>query len=149
MIEEIAEEMAPLDFHWKIGTMIELPRACLTADQIAKHSDFFAFGTNALTQMTFGFSRDDAGQFLMKYQDEGVLPADPTDTIDIDGVGQLMRMAVKLGRSTKPDLFIGICGEHGGEPRSIAFCHDIGLNFVSCSPYRVPIARLAAAQAAL
>ena len=149
MIEEIAEEMAPLDFHWKIGTMIELPRACLTADQIAKHSDFFAFGTNDLTQMTFGFSRDDAGQFLMKYQDEGVLPADPTDTIDIDGVGQLMRMAVKLGRSTKPDLFIGICGEHGGEPRSIAFCHDIGLNFVSCSPYRVPIARLAAAQAAL
>jgi pyruvate, orthophosphate dikinase len=149
MIEEIAEEMMPLDFHWKIGTMIELPRACLTADQIAKHSDFFAFGTNDLTQMTFGFSRDDAGQFLMKYQDDGVLPADPTDTIDIDGVGQLMRMAVKLGRSVKPDLTIGICGEHGGEPRSIAFCHDIGLDFVSCSPYRVPIARLAAAQAAL
>jgi len=149
VIEDIAEEMKPLDFHWKIGTMIELPRACLTADQIAQHSDFFAFGTNDLTQMTFGFSRDDAGTFLPKFTSEGILPADPTDTIDVDGVGQLMRMAVKLGRSTKPDLFIGICGEHGGEPRSIAFCHEIGLNFVSCSPYRVPIARLAAAQAAL
>ncbi len=149
MIEKVAEEEGPLNFHWKIGTMIELPRACLTADQIAKEADFFAFGTNDLTQMTFGMSRDDASSFLPHYTKCGILAYDPCESIDVDGVGKLMNMAVKLGRSTNPDLFIGICGEHGGEPRSIAFCHEIGLDFVSCSPYRVPIARLAAAQAAL
>lgn len=149
MIEGIAEEMAPLDFEWSVGTMIELPRACVVADQIAQHADFFSFGTNDLTQMTFGLSRDDAGSFLPYYVDHGIWEDNPTDTIDQEGVGQLMRMAVKLGRSTKKDLEIGICGEHGGEPRSVMFCHEIGLNYVSCSPYRVPVARLAAAQAAL
>jgi len=149
MIVGIAKEMGPFDFDWKIGTMIELPRACLTADQIAKHADFFGFGTNDLTQMTYGMSRDDAGTFLPYYTENGLIADDPTETIDVEGVGQLMRMAVKLGKSANPDLFIGICGEHGGEPRSIAFCHELGLDFVSCSPYRVPIARLAAAQAAL
>jgi len=129
--------------------MIELPRACLTADQIARDADFFSFGTNDLTQMTFGFSRDDAGSFLPRYISEGILPEDPTASIDQEGVGVLMKMAVQLGRGVKKDLEIGICGEHGGDPRSVEFCHDIGLNYVSCSPYRVPIARLAAAQAAL
>jgi pyruvate,orthophosphate dikinase len=148
-IDAIAEEMGPFDFDWKVGTMIELPRACVTADQIAKSADFFSFGTNDLTQMTFGFSRDDAGSFLPHYTECEILPDNPTETIDQDGVGQLMRMAVKLGRSTKKTLEIGICGEHGGEPRSVAFCHDIDLDYVSCSPYRVPVARLAAAQAAL
>lgn len=149
MIEQLAEKMGPLAFEWKVGTMIELPRACVTADEIARHADFFSFGTNDLTQMTFGFSRDDAGSFLPFYTEKGLLPDNPTETIDQEGVGQLMRMAVKLGRSTKKNLEIGICGEHGGEPRSVAFCHEIGLDFVSCSPYRVPVARLAAAQAAL
>ncbi len=149
MIERVAEEMGPFDFEWKVGTMIELPRACVTADEIAHHADFFSFGTNDLTQMTFGFSRDDAGSFLPVYTESGLLADNPTDTIDQEGVGQLMRMAVKLGRSTKPGLEVGICGEHGGEPRSVAFCHEIGLDYVSCSPYRVPVARLAAAQAAL
>ncbi len=149
LINKVAEDMKPLDFEWKVGTMIELPRACVTADQIAKYADFFSFGTNDLTQMTFGVSRDDAGSFLPFYTEHGILPDNPTETIDQEGVGQLMRMAVKLGRSVKPNLDIGICGEHGGEPRSVMFCHEIGLNYVSCSPYRVPVARLAAAQAAL
>lgn len=148
-IEAMAEELGPLDFDWKVGTMIELPRACVTADQIAKEAAFFSFGTNDLTQMTFGFSRDDAGSFLPFYTDKEILADNPTETIDQEGVGQLMRIAVTLGRSTNKHLEIGICGEHGGEPRSIAFCHELGLDFVSCSPYRVPVARLAAAQAAL
>jgi len=149
MVYKIAEEMKPLPFEWKVGTMIELPRACIVADKIAEHADFFSFGTNDLTQMTFGLSRDDAGSFLPYYLEHGLWEENPTDTIDQEGVGQLMRMAVKLGRDTKKDLDIGICGEHGGEPKSVMFCHAIGLNYVSCSPYRVPLARLAAAQAVL
>lgn len=149
VIAKVAEEMGPLHFEWKVGTMIELPRACVTAHQIAGQADFFSFGTNDLTQMTFGVSRDDAGSFLPYYTEHGVLEDNPTETIDQEGVGELMKMAVQLGRSVKPGLDIGICGEHGGEPRSVVFCHKIGLNYVSCSPYRVPVARLAAAQAML
>ncbi len=134
---------------YTIGTMIELPRAALTADEIAKYADFFSFGTNDLTQTTFGFSRDDAGKFLGEYVSRKLLPQDPFVTIDRGGVGKLMKLGVELGRSVKPKLDVGICGEHGGEPQSVAFCHEIGLNYVSCSPYRVPIARLAAAKAAL
>lgn len=133
----------------KIGTMIELPRACLIADEIASFADFFSFGTNDLTQMTYGFSRDDAGKFLSHYLEKGLLERDPTETIDQQGVGKLMKMAVELGRSIKPELEIGICGEHGGEATSVEFCHAIGLNYVSCSSYRIPIAKLAAAQANL
>ena len=135
------------DYH--IGTMIELPRACVIADRIAAHADFFSFGTNDLTQTTFGLSRDDAGRFLPSYVEEGVLAKDPFVEIDAKGVGGLVRMGVERGRSLKPDLKVGICGEHGGDPASIAFFHEAGLDYVSCSPYRVPIARLAAAQAAL
>ncbi len=149
LIMKVAEEMGPLNFDWKVGTMIELPRACITAHQIAAFADFFSFGTNDLTQMTFGVSRDDAGSFLPFYTEHSILTDNPTETIDQEGVGELMKMAVQLGRSVKPDLEIGICGEHGGEPKSVIFCHKIGLNYVSCSPYRVPVARLAAAQAAL
>jgi pyruvate,orthophosphate dikinase len=149
VIMKVAEEMKPLNFDWKIGTMIELPRACVTAHQIAPLADFFSFGTNDLTQMTFGVSRDDAGSFLPFYTEHSVLADNPTETIDQEGVGELMKMAVQLGRQVKPELDIGICGEHGGEPKSVIFCHKIGLNYVSCSPYRVPVARLAAAQAAL
>jgi pyruvate,orthophosphate dikinase len=129
------------------GTMIEIPRACLTADQIAETAQFFSFGTNDLTQMGFGFSRDDIGGFLPEYLEKKILPEDPFQSIDQAGIGKLMRMAVEGGRATRPDLKIGICGEHGGEPKSVEFCHKIGLNYVSCSPFRVPIARLAAAQA--
>lgn len=136
-----------ITFPIKIGTMIELPRACLTADEIAAHADFFSFGTNDLTQMTFGISRDDAGRFLPVYLERVLMERDPTETIDLKGVGRLMKMCVELGRGVKPKLEIGICGEHGGEPLSVEFCHEIGLNYVSCSPYRVPIAKLAAAQA--
>ncbi len=132
-----------------IGTMIELPRACVVADRIASHADFFSFGTNDLTQTTFGLSRDDAGRFLPAYVSEGLLPRNPFVEVDVDGVGGLVKMGVERGRSTKPALKIGICGEHGGDPASVEFFHDAGLNYVSCSPYRVPIARLAAAQAAL
>jgi pyruvate,orthophosphate dikinase len=132
-----------------IGTMIELPRAAISADEIAKYADFFSFGTNDLTQTTFGFSRDDAGKFIREYVEKKILSDDPFVSIDRFGVGKLMRIGVELGRKTKPELEIGICGEHGGEAKSVAFCHEIGLNYVSCSPYRVPIARLAAAQAAL
>jgi pyruvate,orthophosphate dikinase len=131
------------------GTMIEIPRACLLADQLAKTAQFFSFGTNDLTQMTFGFSRDDIGGFLHDYLDKGILKADPFQTIDQEGVGQLIQMAVSRGRTTRPELKIGICGEQGGDPASVNFCYETGLNYVSCSPYRVPIARLAAAQAAL
>lgn len=139
-----------MEISYKFGTMIEIPRAALTADRIAEHADFFSFGTNDLTQMTFGISRDDAeAGFLIEYIMHDILPANPFVTIDKDGVGELMRIAVDKGRQTKPDLKLGICGEHGGEPRSIKICHDLGLNYVSCSPYRVPVARLAAARATL
>jgi pyruvate, orthophosphate dikinase len=132
-----------------VGTMIELPRAALTADKIAEEAEFFSFGTNDLTQTTFGLSRDDAGRFLPMYVDQGILPEDPFVSMDIDGVGQLVEMGLTRGRSTRKDLKVGICGEHGGDPASVVFCHKVGLNYVSCSPFRVPIARLAAAQAAL
>jgi pyruvate, orthophosphate dikinase len=145
----VAEEEAP-EVEYLCGTMIELPRACIRADEIAEQADFFSFGTNDLTQTALGFSRDDAeGKFLTHYLEDGVLEKNPFETLDVDGVGDLMRIAVERGRSTKPDLKLGICGEHGGDPRSVAFCHDLGLDYVSCSPYRVPLARLAAAQAAL
>jgi pyruvate,orthophosphate dikinase len=145
--EVMKEKKVFLNYH--IGTMIEIPRAALTADAIAKEADFFSFGTNDLTQMTFGFSRDDAGKFLKSYYDNKIYESDPFAKLDQVGVGQLMKMAVEKGRSTNPHLKCGICGEHGGEPSSVRFCHQIGLNYVSCSPFRVPIARLAAAQAAL
>ena len=134
---------------YQIGTMIELPRAALMATDIAIDAEFFSFGTNDLTQMTFGFSRDDIGSFLPAYREQELLPADPFQTIDREGVGQLMEMAVQKGRQTRKELKIGICGEHGGDPESVKFCYQIGLNYVSCSPFRVPIARLAAAHAAL
>ncbi len=131
------------------GTMIEIPRAALTADQMARSAEFFSFGTNDLTQMTFGFCRDDIGGFLPEYLDKKILAADPFQTIDQEGVGQLIEVGIERGRKTRPDLKIGICGEHGGEASSVEFCHQVGLNYVSCSPFRVPIARLAAAQAQL
>ena len=137
------------ELEYLVGTMIELPRACVRADEIAEHADFFSFGTNDLTQTALGLSRDDAGRFLSHYLEHGILERDPFETIDQEGVGELMRIAVERGRSVRDDLKLGICGEHGGEPKSVAFCHDLGLDYVSCSPYRVPLARLAAAQAAL
>ena len=130
--------------------MIEIPRAALTADEIAEHAEFFSFGTNDLTQTTYGISRDDAEKgFLIDYIQRGILPENPFVSIDEKGLAKLMRIGVDLGRKTRPDLEVGICGEHGGDPKSIAVCHNLGLNYVSCSPFRVPIARLAAAQAAL
>jgi len=149
--EQVKEVMKKkkVKFAYKVGTMIEIPRAALTADEIAADADFFSFGTNDLTQTTFGYSRDDIGGFLPKYLDQGILPADPFQTIDQNGVGKLVHMGVEKGRKAKPGLKIGICGEHGGEPASIAFCHKLGLDYVSCSPFRVPIARLAAAHAAV
>jgi pyruvate,orthophosphate dikinase len=129
--------------------MIEIPRACLTANKMAEVAQFFSFGTNDLTQMGFGFSRDDIGGFLPEYLEKKILPEDPFQSIDQEAIGELMKIAVERGRATRPDLKIGICGEHGGEPKSVEFCHNIGLNYVSCSPFRVPIARLAAAQAAV
>jgi pyruvate,orthophosphate dikinase len=146
---EVAREEGADGLELHVGTMIELPRACVRADEIARQADFFSFGTNDLTQTALGLSRDDAGRFLAHYLDIGVLERDPFETIDQDGVGDLMRLAVERGRAEKPGLKMGICGEHGGEPRSVAFCHGLGLDYVSCSPYRVPLARLAAAQAAL
>jgi pyruvate,orthophosphate dikinase len=134
---------------YMIGTMIELPRACLVADEIAQEAEFFSFGTNDLTQTCLGLSRDDAGKFLPSYVLSGLLSEDPFVSIDRDGVGSLMRIAVTKGRKIRKDLEMGICGEHGGDPKSVGFCHEIGLDYVSCSPYRVPIAKLAAAQAAL
>lgn len=136
-------------FSYKVGTMIEVPRACVIADDIAKEAEFFSFGTNDLTQMTFGFSRDDAGKFLPDYIEKGILEKDPFATLDREGVGQLVKMGVEKGRKTRADLKIGICGEHGGDPSSVEFCHMLGLDYVSCSPYRVPVARLAAARAAI
>ena len=144
----MAEQGMQVDY--KFGTMIEIPRAALTADQIAQYAEFFSFGTNDLTQTTFGISRDDAeAGFLMEYLEKKILPDNPFATIDERGVGKLMEMGVRLGRSVRPDLEVGICGEHGGDPKSIELCHRLGLNYVSCSPFRVPIARLAAAHAAL
>ncbi len=137
------------DLHYKVGTMIEIPRAALTADEIAKEAEFFSFGTNDLTQMTFGFSRDDAGKFLDAYYDKKIYENDPFAKLDQVGVGKLVKMAAELGRKTRPDIKLGICGEHGGDPSTVEFCHNVGLNYVSCSPFRVPIARLAAAQAAI
>ncbi len=132
-----------------IGTMIEVPRAALIADEIAKEAQFFSFGTNDLTQMTCGFSRDDAGRFLKDYVEKGIFEKDPFQVLDQEGVGQLVEMGIAKGRKTRKSLKIGICGEHGGEPSSVEFCHRAGMNYVSCSPFRVPIARLAAAQAAI
>lgn len=140
---------AGADLKYEVGTMIEIPRAALTADEIAKEAEFFCFGTNDLTQMTYGFSRDDAGKFLNAYYDAKIFENDPFAKLDQTGVGKLMEMAIKLGKATRPDMHIGICGEHGGDPSSVEFCHEIGLTYVSCSPFRVPIARLAAAQAAI
>ena len=136
-------------FAYTVGTMIEIPRGCLTADEIAESAEFFSFGTNDLTQTALGMSRDDSGSFLPAYQEKEIIKANPFASIDVAGVGQLMKIGVDKGRSKKPDLKIGICGEHGGDPSSVVFCHSIGLDYVSCSPFRVPIARLAAAQAVL
>lgn len=146
--EKVKAEMGS-DMKYHIGTMIEIPRAALLADEIAREADFFSFGTNDLTQMTFGFSRDDAGKFLPSYYENKIYEFDPFAKLDQNGVGKLVSMAAKLGRETRPDIKLGICGEHGGEPSSVEFCHRVGLNYVSCSPYRVPIAKLAAAQAAI
>jgi pyruvate,orthophosphate dikinase len=152
LVHQVAEEVFKergRRVEYLVGTMIELPRAALVADEIAQVAQFFSFGTNDLTQTTFGLSRDDAGRFLPFYVEHGILPDDPFQTLDVGGVGKLVEMAVRLGRQTNSSLKIGICGEHGGDPRSIEFCHKTGLNYVSCSPFRVPVARLAAAHAAL
>ena len=145
--EEI--KAAGVNMNYKVGTMIEIPRAALTADEIAKEAEFFCFGTNDLTQMTFGFSRDDAGKFLTAYYESKIFESDPFARLDQNGVGKLMKMAIENGKKVRPDLHLGICGEHGGDPTSVEFCDEIGLDYVSCSPFRVPIARLAAAQAAI
>jgi pyruvate,orthophosphate dikinase len=151
-VEKVAAEVfkeAGASVEYSVGTMIELPRAALIADQIAQVADFFSFGTNDLTQTVFGLSRDDAGKFLPLYVEQGILPKDPFVSIDVEGVGEMVRIASDKGRRTKNALKLGICGEHGGDPASIAFCEQVGLDYVSCSPFRVPVARLAAAQAAL
>ena len=152
IIVETAEQVkkekgSSMEYH--IGTMIEIPRAALTAEEIAKEAEFFSFGTNDLTQMTFGFSRDDAGKFLNSYYENKIYEQDPFGKLDQIGVGKLVEMAAKNGKKTRPDIKLGICGEHGGDPSSVEFCHNIGLTYVSCSPFRVPIARLSAAQAAI
>ena len=147
--DRVMEEMDVI-VEYKIGTMIELPRAAITADQLAEYSEFFSFGTNDLTQTTFGISRDDAeGKFLLEYVENGLLPENPFQVIDEEGVGYLVKTGVEKGRGTRPELEVGICGEHGGDPKSIHFCHKAGLDYVSCSPFRVPVARLTAAHAAL
>jgi pyruvate,orthophosphate dikinase len=148
MAKEVMKEKG-IKFDYLVGTMIEVPRAALTADEIAKSAEFFSFGTNDLTQTTFGFSRDDIGGFLPIYLEQKILPEDPFQSLDETGVGQLVEMGTRKGRATRPDLKVGICGEHGGDPKSIDLCHRVGMNYVSCSPFRVPIARLAAAHAAL
>ena len=152
IVKEVADsiiESEKVNLKYQIGTMIEVPRAAVVADEIAKEAEFFSFGTNDLTQMTFGFSRDDAEKFLKYYYDNKIYEFDPFERLDQKGVGKLVEMAVKLGRRTRPEIELGICGEHGGDPSSVRFCHNVGLNYVSCSPFRVPIARLAAAQAAI
>ena len=142
-------EEAGVELPYKVGTMIEIPRAALLADEIAKEAEFFSFGTNDLTQMTYGFSRDDAAKFLNEYYTKNIFESDPFAHIDENGVGQLMQIAINKAKPVRPDIKLGICGEHGGDPRTVEFCHRIGLTYVSCSPYRVPLARLAAAQAAV
>ena len=156
MIKEYAIEVAEavikeygVKVDYMIGTMIEIPRAALLAGEIAKDAEFFSFGTNDLTQMTFGYSRDDAGKFLPLYVEKKILPFDVFQSLDQEGVGELVKIGVERGRATRSDLKIGICGEHGGDPDSVKFCHNVGMNYVSCSPFRVPLARLAAAQAQL
>ena len=152
IVKETADaeiKAAGVELEYEIGTMIEIPRACLLADEIAEEAEFFCFGTNDLTQMTFGYSRDDAGKFLWAYYHNRILENDPFVKLDESGVGKLMSMAEELGKKVNPKLHVGICGEHGGDPASIEFCNKIGLDYVSCSPFRVPIARLAAAQAAI
>jgi pyruvate,orthophosphate dikinase len=144
--DRIIEESG-IELKYLVGTMIEIPRACLTADEIAAEAEFFSFGTNDLTQMAYGLSRDDAGKILEDYYEAQIFESDPTARLDRTGVGKLMKMAVELGRNSRPDIKLGICGEHGGDPSSVEFCHILGLDYVSCSPFRVPIARLAAAQA--
>ncbi len=147
--EKSVEKEQGVKLNYMVGTMIELPRAALMADQIAKDAEFFSFGTNDLTQTTFGLSRDDSASFLGHYQKAGILEKDPFAELDQEGVGQLIKIAAEKGKATRPNIKLGICGEHGGNPASIEFCHKTGLDYVSCSPYRVPIARLAAARAAL
>jgi pyruvate,orthophosphate dikinase len=150
MIKELIDNKlatSGVEIPYTIGTMIEVPRACVTADEIAEEAEFFSFGTNDLTQMTFGFSRDDANKFLGEYVNKNILEKDPFQVLDVNGVGKLVKLAAKLGRQSRENIKLGICGEHGGEPNSINFCHELGLDYVSCSPFRVPIARLAAAQA--
>ena len=152
VIHRVAAEVSKekkVKFNYLVGTMIEVPRGALTADEIAKHAQFFSFGTNDLTQTTLGMSRDDSGTFLPAYQEVEIVKSNPFASVDQDGVGQLMEIATAKGRSTRPEIKLGICGEHGGDPSSVGFCHKLGLNYVSCSPFRVPVARLAAAQAAL
>ncbi|RKX41466.1 MAG: pyruvate, phosphate dikinase, partial [Thermotogae bacterium] len=152
IIKNVADEMikdAGVELKYEIGTMIEVPRAALTADEIAREAEFFSFGTNDLTQMTFAFSRDDVGKFLPEYLEKQILEHDPFKSLDYDGVGSLVKMGTEKGKNARPGLIVGVCGEHGGDPRSIHFFHNAGLDYVSCSPYRVPVARLAAAHAAL
>jgi len=152
LIRQVADQVEAESGHnidYLIGTMIELPRACLMAADIAVTAEFFSFGTNDLTQTAFGISRDDSARFMGEYTAKRILPIDPFVSIDVDGVGELVRIGVERGRQGRPDLKLGICGEHGGDPASIRFCHDAGLDYVSCSPFRIPIARLAAAQAAV
>ena len=148
MASEVAKEKKA-KFNYLVGTMIEIPRAALVADEIARDAQFFSFGTNDLTQTTLGMSRDDSGTFLPAYAELDIVPNNPFASVDQKGVGRLMEIARDLGRKARPDIKLGICGEHGGDPQSVKFCHRLGLNYVSCSPFRVPIARLAAAQAAL
>jgi pyruvate,orthophosphate dikinase len=147
--EEVLSKARMSDLKYMVGTMIEIPRAALTADQVAREAEFFSFGTNDLTQTTMGLSRDDYVKFSKDYEEKKIFKADPFEVLDQDGVGKLVKMAVDAGRAAKPDLEIGICGEHGGEPSSVEFCYRVAMDYVSCSPYRVPIARLAAAQAAI
>jgi pyruvate,orthophosphate dikinase len=152
VVDETAKEVMDrmgIKIKYMVGTMIEIPRAALTANEVAEKAEFFSFGTNDLTQMTFGYSRDDVGTFLPDYIDKKILPIDPFQSLDQSGVGQLVDMGIQKGRSTRPNLKVGICGEHGGDPNSIDFCHRVGMDYVSCSPFRVPIARLAAAHAAI